>query len=537
MARVTADEADPAPDPTPEPAAGRGGGGTGPVDIGRVRGHVLLTLVGSGLGAVLALAAELLAVRFLGATAYGFFALGLVLARIGGITAAFGLRLGVVHFVPRFLEKAQAAQVLGTVITAVATVLAAGAGFGIVLWLTGDWAATAIFSKPGAAPYLTFAALLIPLFALVDVLSHVPRAFNRSVEQVLTRNLFPPMVFAAILLFLILRGAPPIHAMTAQILAQAVAVVAGVVFVVRLLSRRVGWMLPRVAPGRLWRYSLPVVVNDLLIIGVTWTGLLMLGIYASPDEVGLYRVCVQIGAAVILILHSVGLAIGPILPGLVESGDRAQLSFVYTMALRWLMLTIIPLSTVIVFNAGDVLALFDPSFAAGAAALQLRMSGHAIGMCFGLASILLILGGRPVLEMWNGAIAFVSNILLNLVLIPRFGVDGAAAAAAISFLLVSVLRVVQARRFAGVGAELWPLVRITVISVGVTLAVSVLAGQLGLAPGAGLGALVVRVAAATVLLGATLWLVEGRKVGAASLRKVMRLRTTLDDARGDDEGA
>jgi O-antigen/teichoic acid export membrane protein len=525
------------PDRAPESAVAGRGDGTAPVDIGRVRGHVLLTLAGSALGALLALAAEVLAVRFLGATAYGFFALGLVLARIGGITAAFGLRLGVVHFIPRFLEKAQASEVLGTVITAVATVLAAGIGLGVLLWLTGDWAAEAIFSKPGAAPFLVYAALLIPLFALVDVLSHVPRAFNRSIEQVLTRNLLPPALFAAVLLFLILRGAAPIYAMTAQILAQALAALAGVAFVLHLLRRRVGWVSPRVSPGRLWRYSLPVVANDLLIIGVTWTGLLMLGIYASPDEVGLYRVCVQIGAAVILILHSVGLAIGPVLPVLVESDDRAQLYFVYRTALRWLMLTIIPISAVVVFNAADILALFDQSFAAGALALQLRMSGHAIGMCFGLASILLMLGGRPVLEMWNGGITFVCNILLNLFLIPRFGVDGAAGAAALSFLLVSVLRVVQARRFVGVDADFWPLVRITLISLGGGFLVTVLAGRLGLAPGSGLVALVARAAATTVLLGATLWLVEGRKFGAASLGKVMRLRKALGDSRGGGEGA
>lgn len=509
-----------------EDAAGR-------VEAREIRGHAILTLAGTGLGAVLVLVAEVIAIRFLGPRFYGFYALAFVLARIAGMAAAFGLRVSIVHFVPVYLHKGQSAHVLGTILAAIGVALIVGSALAFAVWNAAEWAATSVFSKPGAAPFIATAALLIPLFALLDVLSHVPRAFHRSLEQVMTRNVVPPAAFAVILLLLGAADAPPIAAVGAQVLAHVLAAGVGFAFVAVLLRRRIAAVRPHVPVKALWRYSVPVVTNDLLVLGLTWAGLLMLGVFAPAKVVGMYRVCIQIGQILYLFLNAVGLATGSRYSAYIAAGERRQLELVYTTGLRWLALTVVPLGMIVVFNARDILALFDPGFVVGETALRISIVGEAIAMCFGLAGVLLILGGRPGLEMRNGAVALASNLVFSLALIPRYGIEGAALAATLSFVIVSALRVVQVRRFAGVGAGVFRLLGVALISGGVAFAVSVIAAKGGLPSGSGAGALALRVVVMAILQGAALWILVGRGEEGPSLRKVLGMRQSLADEPPD----
>jgi O-antigen/teichoic acid export membrane protein len=499
------------------------------VDTSRVRGNAILTLVGAGFGAVLMLTGEVIAVRFLGAEFFGYYAIAFVIARIAGVIAGLGLRTSIVHFVPVFMHRDQPAQVLGTVATAIAVSFIFGSMIALAIWQFGDWAAAHVFSKPAAGPMIAYAALLIPLLALVEVLSHVPRAFDRSLAQVVTRNLVPPAAFALLLLMLTVFRAPPIAVVTAQLLAQSLAVCVGIAFVVTLLRRRVPAVRPVVPARKLLHYSIPVVINDLLVLGMTQTGLLILGVFAPAEEVGIYRVCVQVSMIQFLFLHAVGLATGPLYPALIASGDRERLVTVYNAALGSVRLMVIPLCMIIVFNAGDILALFDPDFVAGKTALRIQALGQALAMCYGLAGMLLVFGGRPQTEMRNSAIAFVSNIILNLALIPAYGLEGAALATAISFAIISLLRVRQARRFAGVGAAIWRLLRVALVSGTIAFAVSTLATLVGLGHGSGNGALAIRFFAFVIVLAPTLWLLEGGKEAGSMVQILLRMRRSQAD--------
>lgn len=98
---------------------------------------------------------------------------------------------------------------------------------------------------------------------------------------------------------------------------------------------------------------------------------------------------------------------------------------------------------------------------------------------------------------------------------------------------VRVLRVVQARRFAGVGAGMSRLFRVVLISGGVAFAVSVIAARAGLPGGSGAGALALRVLAMAILQGAILWMLVGRGEEGLDLRKVLGMRQSLADEPPD----
>jgi O-antigen/teichoic acid export membrane protein len=485
----------------------------------------VVTLAGAASGGVLVIVGEYLAVRFLGVEHYGFFALAFVIAKIGGMAAAFGLRVSIIHFIPQYLHDNTPRLLIGAVVASVVLPIVLGALFTLLFWWSSDWLSISIFHMPQASPYLRYAGVLIPLVALVEVLSHVPRAFGSSLEQVLVRNLVPPAVFVAALALLIMAEARPLLVMGGLITAHLLAAILGAAFVVLILRRRVAGVGPPVLPWRrLYAYSSWVVVNDLLLLGVASGDLLILGAYVDAEQVGLYRVCVQVGVIFFLLQHAVSVAIAPVLPMLVRQKNVKELQQIYTMVLRCIGVVMLPGFWVLFFNAGDVLTVFDQSFGSGVLTMQMKAAAIAVTCCLGLSGILLSVGGFPSVEMINSAVAFAVSVVLNLILIPRWGVDGAAAAAFVTALVLTGLRIFQARRLTGVRSLDLRFLRIVVISGVLVFGMDWLLSNLGLPHGGGIGALALRLVLSGLVGFSILAMLEIDAKGRENLRRIFLLR-------------
>jgi O-antigen/teichoic acid export membrane protein len=512
----------------PEEAAAKDDG-TGP-PTSQTKGEqigaaAIVTLAGAAAGAVLVLAGDILAVRFLGAERYGFFALAFVIAKVCGMAAAFGLRISILHYLPQYLHDQQSRRLVGAVMASVTLPAYLGLFLTVLLWWTADWIAVQVFSMPLAAQYIRYAGFLIPLVALVEVLSHVPRAFGRSLEQVLVRNLVPPAAFVLGLTVLIMTEQGPLLVMGALILAHLLAIVLGARFVLGLLRRYAkGKGKPEVPWRTLYAYSVWVVVNDLLLLGVSSGDMLILAAFVEAEQVGLYRVCVQVGVVFYLLQHAAGAATAPVLPMLVRTKSTAELQEIYSMVLRCIAVVMLPGFWVMAVNARDILMVFDPVFASGSMALQLKAAAMTVTCGLGLSGILLSVGGFPSVEMRNSAAAFVACVILNVLLIPEWGVDGAAAAALITAILITVLRIVQVRRLTGVKTLHPYLLRIAIFSGVLVFLIDMLLSHLGLPHGGGVGGLAARLLVAAAVTVLALGMMEINAEGRRNLRRIVMLR-------------
>jgi O-antigen/teichoic acid export membrane protein len=85
--------------------------------------------------------------------------------------------------------------------------------------------------------------------------------------------------------------------------------------------------------------------------------------------------------------------------------------------------------------ASFYLGLFGPDFVAGAPALRILLLGHMLAFLCGPVAVILVMQGHERLVMWTALGALVCNAGLNLALIPNYGINGAAAATALSAVL------------------------------------------------------------------------------------------------------
>src|SRR5436305_5425422 len=89
-------------------------------------GNAAVTLAGMGAGAVFMMVNEVLAARFLGVAGYGLFALALMLTRVSGVIAVFGVSISVLHYLPVYLSRGERQRALGTVLGSIPLPLAIG---------------------------------------------------------------------------------------------------------------------------------------------------------------------------------------------------------------------------------------------------------------------------------------------------------------------------------------------------------------------------------------------------------------------------
>jgi O-antigen/teichoic acid export membrane protein len=468
-------------------------------------GNAAVTLAGMGAGAVFMMVNEVLAARFLGVAGYGLYALALMLTKVSGVIAVFGVPISVLHYLPVYLSRDERQRALGTVLGSIPLPLAIGVVLALVLGGGGYWIAANVLGQPETGPFLVVLGCAIPLLVMIDMLGSISRAFGRALPAVVIQNMAPQLCAIAVVVSLILWSGPPIGVAYGQVVGLVVGVSLGIWFVARLVRDRIGRTKPEFELRRLYGYAAPITLNVAATLVIGLTDLFLLGLLTDASTVGAYRACMQIVLVFGLPMSALRAATAPVYTVLIAEGRQAVLQDTYAGAVRMATLMALPLLLIIVVNGGDLLRIMGPAFVVGAPALLVLACGQFVECAFSAAHVVLMIGNRQRLEAANMGLAAALNLVLNLALIPAYGLLGAALSTATSLIALAVLRGFQLRRILALRTMDRTLLRIVVVSVPPALVIWAASVPLGLGPGSGPGPLVLRLVLMIVLIGGGLW--------------------------------
>lgn len=480
-----------------------------------------ITLGGAALGGAMVFVNEIILARFLGVELYGLYALAFVMAKIGEILSLFGLRIAILHFLPIYRSEQRTGLVVGTVLAALILPVVIGCLLAILLWLAAPWLAREGFDEPAAVPYMRTLAFAIPFMSLSEILGYVTRGFGHSAYYVITRNLVPPVAFMVLLTSLRVIDADPIWVTGAFVVSYFLGFVVGAACVVKVTGQILWRVAPRFRFRKLYGYAFPIMLNTILYMVVGFTDILMLGAFMNPEQVGIYRACLQI----IILFDMIGLAFNAatshIYPVLAKQGKREELDHAYTTAIRWVTILAVPAFLIIALNAGDILSLLGPAFPVGAVALTILAAGQLVKSCLGSAGFLMVISGHQTVETVNALVAAVINVVLNFLLIPIYGIVGAATATAISMLVFNILRVVQVRILLGLPTIRLPMLQIALVVLLAAVALFAGTSLAGIGIGNGFGFLALRIGFCLALFSAVLWLFGLTDFDRSMVRRIL----------------
>jgi O-antigen/teichoic acid export membrane protein len=206
------------------------------------------------------------------------------------------------------------------------------------------------------------------------------------------------------------------------------------------------WWLRRTVPAavraadraydRAWpRQALPLLALNLVMAANAQVGTIMLGAWGSPSDAGVFNVAFRVTIFISFVMLAASYPLSPAVARLYASGRHVEVERTVVRAARLVLLVSVPVAVVLLALAGPVLSLFGHGFSGGASAVRVMVFGDLVNVLTGFGGLVLVMCGRESDLARSAALGAVLNIGLGALLIPPFGVDGAAVAMAVSLAL------------------------------------------------------------------------------------------------------
>lgn len=398
----------------------------------------------SGLGAGGRLINSVILARLLGKDQYGLFNLASYIINIVEMPANLGLPLSTVHFVAASSGARQWDRLRWVVRTAFRLVLSASIVWMVLVWLGAPWGAKTYHKEDLTLP-LAGLALILPLLGFNAIATSVLQGLKRVREKVFLDRIAHPLAF----MVLLLAGGFFFRSISYVLVCFGLATV--VVFFLSARWLHAGMKTVPEAPAPSpppWRellsYSTPVMFLNLLSQFLLKADTLVLGLYCSNAELGLYNAASRLGGmAVNLPTEGLNSSLAPSYASLHGRGDRAGLAHTFHTSTRWIFSLSALIFLGLVFAGKAALWFFGRDFLVGHALLCIMAAGQLASAAMGTNGMLLMMTGHPRMNLINSIGIGLLNFGLLFLLIPQFRGIGAAAAAAVCLALINAIRCVE----------------------------------------------------------------------------------------------
>ena len=408
-------------------------------------------LIGIVIAALATFGAQVLMTNTLGAEGFGIVTVMTQAAFVVSFATRAGMDMAVLRDVAveagvnrwtNIRTPVARAVAIGGLVSAVAALLA---------WLTAD-AIRALFSIEGnpGRYVVEVAAVGLPFLALANVWLSATRGLKIMRYTLYVFWAGQPLVWVV----LMVAGWQFSETTWMSVLAYSLSWVwaaAVAAYFWRRESR--GWeAAPMEAGGmsRLFRYAGPRAPAALFSQLLFWTDLFVLTRYATGAEVGVYSAALRAGQVIVLFLTSVSLMFSPFVADLHNRGETERLDRLFKSLTRWTLAATMPVFLLLLVAPGPALRIFGAEFAGGQTALLILLAGQFVNIATGSVGFVLIMVGRTGWDLAVYAGSLVLNLVLAFWLCPRYGMEGAAVANAVTFALSKWARLALVKRFVGI---------------------------------------------------------------------------------------
>lgn len=398
-----------------------------------------ITFVGNLLNRLLRFGFILLVTRLITSSTYGVFTLSLSIITMTQGVLSLNLNRSLDYYIPNFLSKNEperAKAVLMNVLTiSMVTSFAGSCGLFLLRYDISK-----AFNDPRLVQSLALFAWAIPLLTLNKVLFDLFKGIKVLRFRTYVRDLTDPVVRLGAVVVLVLLGGELVGIVGAHMLGLAIAGLVGVV----LVYRKVDWVstgsFGEISRGSLISYSLPLMFAGAIYMLIGQIDYFVIGYYRDTAEVGQYRVGFFLAVNLLIVLRSLTPVFKPMI---VEArGDDTLLGHRYRTATRWSTLLTIPIAISFLAAPDTYISLFFTSkYIVASGAFAVLTVGYLLNAAFGPDGMLLEGLGHTRLTLVNSVVFVLVNGVLDLLLVSRLGIIGAAVATATAMTVTGMIAV------------------------------------------------------------------------------------------------
>ena len=382
--------------------------------------------------AALAFVSQVLLARWMGTFDYGIFVLVWVTMIIAGNISCFGFHTSIIRFLPEYRASGDLDSLRGITLASRLVALLAASALA-ALGIAGVWFFADRIESYYIVPFW-LGLICLPMIALSDVLQGISRAHAWALSALAPIYLVRPVLILAFMGPALLAGFPADAntAIISAIAATYVTTVGQLVLVTAWADREVPDGPRAYHMGGWIRVSLPIFLVEGFFFLMTNADVLMVGRYLEPHDVAIYYAAVKILALVHFVYFAVKAGAAQRFATLANDPDASRLGTFARETVHWTFWPSVAMGGAILLSGHVLLGLFGEEFTAGYPMLFVLVLGVVARASVGPAESLLTMTGNQTACAAVYGVALATNIVLNIVFLPVWGLWGAAIATAIA---------------------------------------------------------------------------------------------------------
>ncbi len=315
-------------------------------------------------------------------------------------------------------------------------------------WLIG--ALVIIYKSASFFPEVPVSMLWLALafFPLIFVTANISSFFQglQEFKQFNIVLLLQPILNLAVVSLLVIFGYKNLfYILSSYFFSLVVTQLIAYILLRGLLIERTGPKFDNYAK-KLINYGYKAHLSNILAFVNYRADMLLLSFFVGPAAVGVYTVAVSITEKLWLLSSAISTVLLPRLSQLSNDEDKRKL--LTPLIARWVFwLTLFASLILVAIGSYVVQLIFGSDFIEAYSAMILLIPGIVVGACSKVLANDIAARGRPELNLATSWVAVIINIIGNIILIPKYGIQGAAAATSFAYLINFVMRLVMHNYF------------------------------------------------------------------------------------------
>lgn len=394
-----------------------------------------------------------LVVARIGAEQYGLISISLAVFGILVTISSLGLGEGVIRFAAFYKGKNDQRRIKGIITSALKLGLPLSFLLGAVWFVFSDWIAVSMFHNKELSVLFKIFAIMIPFDVSRTFFLSAIKAFQRVEYEVIAKSLGENVAKVMLTLVAVYLGFNVIGATIAYLLSVIVSWVLSFYFLEKKVFPIIKTRVISIKSNKtLFTYSFPILLSNSVFLILQWTDTLMLGNMKTAIAVGAYNVALPTAYLLFLIPSAIRTLFFPVLSEIYAQNNRETFKIVYRTVVRWIMkINLIIFIFLVIFSKQIINVLFGEayiidkmflaghSFTASTFTLIILASALLLGNFMVPSKDVLFVLKKTKLIFLTALSMAVFNVVLNYLLIPPYGIVGAAIGTGCSHVLGAII--------------------------------------------------------------------------------------------------
>jgi len=394
--------------------------------------------IGSGAGLAILFLRKAVLARYLGPGDLGLFSMCIMVAGIFSLVAGFGFDSAIVKYVAEYKDKEDKHKFSQYVSSAILTMAIFGIASSIILFILSDTLAS-IFNMPSLSLLLKIFAFTFPFSLIITIVFGFLNGLREMNDYTCADISRGSLTFLIIVIF-IFTGFGVRGAVLGYTLAE---IVTACIFIILIRKYYVHFTARayKQTTKKLISFGSRMVAGNAVNLIANSTDILLIGYFLTATDVGYYSIAIALLKPLLFIPQAIQRVTYPATTEYWSNNNRAGLNKMINKSMKYSACLLSLIGLGVGFYAKEIITfVFGKEFIYAALPLCVLLIARVIrgGTIVSIGGSLAG-AGRPGLSLKTDAISATANIVLNILLIPAFGILGAALATAISLILGTIV--------------------------------------------------------------------------------------------------